>query len=144
MKRYNIDLIRQKATDIRRARKVLDKYAAMTKEGFLSDDTVISSAKYQLIVAAEAAQAICNHIAARVAERTPDSYSDCYIILGESGVIDGRLAERLSAMAKFRNLVVHQYGKIDDGRVYEIILTDLQDLDLFLAKVSLLVGAEIT
>lgn len=47
-------------------------------------------------------------------------------------------------MAKFRNLVVHQYGKIDDGRVYEIILTDLQDLDLFLAKVSLLVGAEIT
>ncbi len=144
MKRYNIDLIRQKATDIRRARKVLDKYAAMTKEEFLSDDTVISSAKYQLIVAAEAAQAICNHIAARVAERTPDSYSDCYIILGESGVIDGRLAERLSAMAKFRNLVVHQYGKIDDGRVYEIILTDLQDLDLFLAKVSLLVGAEIT
>lgn len=46
MKRYNIDLIRQKRTDIRRARKVLDKYAAMTKEGFLSDDTVISSAKY--------------------------------------------------------------------------------------------------
>lgn len=46
----------------------------MGKEGFLRDETVISAAKYQLIVAAEAAQAICDHIAARVAERAPDGY----------------------------------------------------------------------
>lgn len=80
----------------------------------------------------------------RVAERIPDSYSDCYMILGESGVIDWPLAERLSALAKFRDLLIHQYGEINNERVYAIILKDLQDLDLFLTRVSLFIGAKRT
>lgn len=110
---YNVDMLRQKATDIRRAHKVVAGYAAMDKEGFQADDTIVSSAKYQLIVVTEAAQAICNHIVARIAEQTPIGYGDCYLILGEKGVISPVLAERLAGMAKFRNLVVHQYGTIE-------------------------------
>ncbi|WP_166485137.1 hypothetical protein [Candidatus Desulforudis audaxviator] len=48
MKNYNVDMLRQKATDIRRAQRVLAGYAAMGKEEFLADDTIVSSAKYQL------------------------------------------------------------------------------------------------
>lgn len=144
MKHYNIDLLVRKATDIRRAERLLKEYAGMGKEGFLRDETVVSSAKYQLIVAAEAAQAICNHVAARVAERAPAGYSDCYVILGEEGVINRPLAERLSAMAKFRNLIVHQYGRIDDGWVHGIIGKVLQDVNQFLAAISVFTGAEIT
>jgi uncharacterized protein YutE (UPF0331/DUF86 family) len=143
MKNYNVDMLRQKATDIRRAQRVLAGYAALDKDGFLADDTVVSSAKYQLIVLAEAAQAICNHVVARVAERTPIGYGDCYLILGEQGIISPVLAERLADMAKFRNLVVHQYGTVDDGRVFEIIRRDVQDLDLFLAAVSTFLGDEL-
>ncbi|HHY95018.1 MAG TPA: DUF86 domain-containing protein [Firmicutes bacterium] len=39
-------------------------------------------------------------------------------------------------MAKFRNLLVHKYGKIDDARVYEIIRSDLGDLEEYIAKVA--------
>lgn len=34
-------------------------------------------------------------------------------------------------MARFRNLLVHLYGQVDDGRVYEIIHENLGDLDAF-------------
>lgn len=128
---YNLELLRERATDIRRALKLLNRYALMPKEDYLGDETVVSSAKYQLIVAAEAAQAICNHIVARVAERAPAGYSDCYLILDEQGIIAPDLARRLANMAKFRNLLVHRYGTVDEGRVYDIMRPTFRSLSGF-------------
>ncbi len=36
-------------------------------------------------------------------------------------------------MAKFRNLLVHMYWKLDYGRVYEVIQQNLEDLRAFSA-----------
>ncbi len=41
--------------------------------------------------------------------------------LEEDDLIEKELADKLSNMAKFRNLLVHQYTKIDDKKVYEIL-----------------------
>jgi len=67
-------------------------------------------------VAAEAAQAICNHIAARVAERAPASYGDCYFILEEQGIIEPDLAP------------AGQYGEIPQPVQY---LRDLLNLNRY-------------
>jgi len=37
-------------------------------------------------------------------------------------------------VARFRNLIVHLYWEVDNRRVYEIIRTDLNDLDAFRAQ----------
>ena len=42
---------------------------------------------------------------------------------------------RLERMARFRNLLVHMYWKIDYQRVHEIIRHDLQDLRAFVTVV---------
>ncbi|MGQ9531359.1 MAG: type VII toxin-antitoxin system HepT family RNase toxin [Desulfotomaculales bacterium] len=131
----NQDLLGDRAADIRGALGLLRGYAALPRQAFLADQTVLSAAKYQLIVAIEAAQAICNHLAARVARRAPSSYADCYRILGESGVLPPDLAARLADMAKFRKVLVHRYASVDDNRVHEIINRDLGDLEEFLAAV---------
>jgi uncharacterized protein YutE (UPF0331/DUF86 family) len=39
-------------------------------------------------------------------------------------------------MARFRNLLVHLYWKVDNQRVYRIIQDDLGDLDTFRQQVS--------
>lgn len=131
----NQDLLGDRAADIRGALGLLRGYAALPRQAFLADQTVLAAAKYQLIVAIEAAQAICNHLAARVARRAPSSYADCYRILGESGVLPPDLAARLADMAKFRNVLIHRYASVDDNRVHEIINRDLGDLEEFLAAV---------
>ncbi len=51
------------------------------------------------------------------------------------------LAERLIRMARFRNLLIHQYGDIDDRKVYEIICSSLNDLDLYLTELATLLKA---
>ncbi|WP_066637307.1 type VII toxin-antitoxin system HepT family RNase toxin [Desulfolucanica intricata] len=109
----NIDMLQQKSADIAHSRKMLDKYGSMPRDKFLADETVVSAAKYQLLIGIEAAQNICNHLAARVAKRAPVSYGDCYKILNEEGLIDKGLAGRMAKMAKFQNLLVYNYGNID-------------------------------
>lgn len=122
------DLLVEKIADIKKAISLLTKIASTGKENFLNDAIVISAAKYQLILAIEAALNICNHLAARVAREVPASYADCFRILAENKIISRELAARLIAMAKFRNLLVHQYGKVDNAIVYRIIQNDLSDL----------------
>lgn len=34
----------------------------------------------------------------------------------------------LVSMAKFRNLLVHQYGRVDDSIVYSVLKSDTRDL----------------
>jgi uncharacterized protein YutE (UPF0331/DUF86 family) len=56
-------------------------------------------------------------------------------------VIDKALAERLAAAAGFRNLLIHQYGDIDDRRTVRN-LASLGDLDEFVDAVVHWVGGE--
>ncbi len=132
----NLELVREKATDIRHALARLRQYGGMERKAFLEDETTISAAKYQFVVAIEACQALCNHLAARIARQAPASYADCYTIIQRADVLPVDLAEKLVSMVKFRNLLVHKYGKVDDARVYEIIQSDLGDLEEYLAKVA--------
>ncbi|MEW5934631.1 MAG: DUF86 domain-containing protein [Bacillota bacterium] len=135
-----MELVREKATDIRNALARLRQYGSMERNAFLADETAISAAKYQFVVAIEAAQALCNHLAARIAREAPASYSDCYAIIQRAGILPSHLAEKLVSMVKFRNLLVHKYGKIDDARVYEIMQSDLGDLDEYLDNVAEYLG----
>lgn len=56
------------------------------------------------------------------------SYSQMFGILGEEGVLEESLAQRLVEMARFRNLLVHRYGEIDNERVLKIIQGNLRDI----------------
>ncbi len=46
-------------------------------------------------------------------------------------------------MARFRNLLVHQYGQIDDRRLYRILQASLGDLERYLSEVASYLEEEI-
>ena len=102
-----------------------------SRTDFLADFRNTESAKYLFIAAAEAAIDICNHIVARAGGRAPSTYADCFVTLADLGVIAPSLAQQLQPLARFRNLLVHRYGEVDDERVYEIMQNDLGKLDAF-------------
>lgn len=63
--------------------------------------------------------------------RYPEDNQDVFRVLTEEQVIPGNLLETLLDMARFRNLIVHDYARIDDARVYGILHKRLSDLDAF-------------
>ncbi|SMB98241.1 Uncharacterized conserved protein YutE, UPF0331/DUF86 family [Thermanaeromonas toyohensis ToBE] len=132
----NYDLLREKMADIEKAVALLEKIASKSLEEFLSDEMLISGAKYQLIVAIEAAQSICNHLAARVAKEAPASYADCFYILRKNSVISEEIAQKMASAAKFRNLLVHQYGKINDYIVFDVLRKDLGNLLRYIGEIK--------
>lgn len=132
----NLDLINKRVADIKKALQTLARYAALPEDDFLTNETILAATKYQLLVAIEADQAICNHLAARVAKTPPTSYADCFLLLARTGIITKELASKLAAMAKFRNLLVHQYADIDDKQVYAIINQEIRDLEEYVAQIA--------
>ena len=134
--KVNLDLIRQRAQEIRQATRQLQRYGNLPQEEFVADDTVVDAAKYRLLVAIEAAISICTHLSARTAGSSPESYAQCFQVLASNGIISEELANRLGQMARFRNLLVHGYAEIDDGRVWLMLRDDLQDLDVYLSAIG--------
>ncbi|AGL01676.1 HepT-like ribonuclease domain-containing protein [Desulfoscipio gibsoniae] len=65
----NQNLILDKISDIKKSLALMNKIAGTNMDDFLSDEILMSGSKYQLILSIEAAQTICNHLAARVAKQ---------------------------------------------------------------------------
>lgn len=79
----------------------------LPEEEFPADFRHTESAKYLLLKATEAAIDACNHLVARLGGRTPEHYTDCFVVLEELGLLTAELSARLRRMARFRNLLVH-------------------------------------
>jgi uncharacterized protein YutE (UPF0331/DUF86 family) len=131
----NPNLVATKISEIQQSLERLDSITSKGRDVFLTDPDLIDSAKYRLITAIEAAISICNHIIARKFKRVPESYSDCFTILHECGVISAELATRLGNITRFRNMLVHIYWEIDDEKIFDILTSDLVDFENYIKEI---------
>jgi uncharacterized protein YutE (UPF0331/DUF86 family) len=139
----NLDRLRELAGYLLGAVRELRELGRTPREVFLADSRTVNGAKYLLIVATEAALDICNHIAARRGGRSPRDYADCLAVLREIAAVDEVLAGRLARMARFRNLLVHLYWRVDDAEIYRVIQEDLGDLEDYLRSLGRFLKADL-
>jgi uncharacterized protein YutE (UPF0331/DUF86 family) len=79
----------------------------------------------------EACVDIANHIISDQEMRLPTGYADTFKVLMENKVIGKNLCGTLEKMARFRNVVVHQYETIDPTIVVSILHRDLRDFEKY-------------
>ena len=132
----NRDMVLARCNDIRGELEVLRAYAARGEADFTADGQAVRSARYALVVLVEAAAAVCAHMAARSLGLSPETYGDCFRRCGSAGLIPPDLGGRLAALARLRNMVVHLYGQVDDGRLLAEIREGLPDVEAYLAAVA--------
>ncbi|MCF2136810.1 MAG: DUF86 domain-containing protein [Candidatus Thorarchaeota archaeon] len=135
MSGLDIDLVTRRLAEIKRALGEIECVTDLDIDDFLSDAYIKDATKYRLIVAIEAAISVCNHIAARALKEIPSSYSECFTNLSRHRIISDDLAKELANMAKFRNLVVHVYWRVDDKKVFEIAQEIIIILERFVQEV---------
>jgi uncharacterized protein YutE (UPF0331/DUF86 family) len=135
----NPDLVRTRCGDIEEAVRRLEAIRAMPRNAFLADRDIQDIAIRRLLVGIEAALNLCYHISARRLRLVPEDFAGCFAALAEAKLIDGDLGSRLQAMARFRNLIVHMYWRVDYGRVFDILTNGLTDLRAFAAAVARLI-----
>ncbi len=127
----NHELILTRCREIEESLERLRLIADKPREIFLADHDLQDIASYRLLVAIEAALSLCFHITAKRLKKVPEEYAECFTLLAEGGIIPLELSVKLQKTARFRNLLVHMYWKIDYGAVYEILHSSLEDLRRF-------------
>ena len=81
-----------------------------------------------LQIAVQCALDVGNHIIAEQVLRYPEDMGDIFSILAEAGILPADFATRVGPMAGFRNILVHDYLRIDHSKVYSALTQGLDDL----------------
>lgn len=66
----------------------------------------------------------------------PSNLDDIFKGLSKKKIFPKRVMELVQEMKGLRNILVHQYGKIDDAKVYEILSEKIDDLNDVIAEVE--------
>ena len=101
----------------------VDEYRSDWKTQRIIDRTL------QLMI--ELCMDIANHIISDKQLPVPTSYANTFEILQQAGLISQQLMEIAVNMAKFRNILVHQYADVDATTVVAILHSHLNDFILF-------------
>jgi len=114
-------IITKKLSVIVEGLKALEPIGAMSLEDYRRDVYMRKAAERLLQELIEAAIDINTHIITATGHAPPDDYYESFTRIGELGVIDMRLAEKLAPSAGLRNRLVHEYDDIKDSVVYEAV-----------------------
>lgn len=109
----------------------LRRLARRDADELLRDDDLLAAVKYRFIVAIEVCIDVGRHVIASEGLRAPLDYADVFSVLADAGLLDPTIAADLRDTARFRNLLVHGYAKVDDTRVVEILQERVDDLAAF-------------
>lgn len=109
--------------------KILKQVRQTGISEFKNDPLVHGAAERYLQLAIECLLDIGNHVIADRGLPKPESYSQILPILAREQLIPAATMEQLEGMAAFRNLLVHDYLRLDLERVYQILQEKLPHME---------------
>lgn len=124
-------LILRKLSKLDEYLKQTREFSSVTLEEYSHDWKVQRIVERTLQMMVETCADIANHIISDRGYRIPDNYGDTFRVLYENGVLKEDLFEILLKMARFRNIVVHQYDKVDETIVIGILRNNLSDFTAY-------------
>lgn len=124
---------------LRRYLQFLEELSNEPKDVFLKDPIILGACERYLQLAIESTLNIGGRIIALAAKESnisaPESYADVFVKLGELDILSSEFAIELTAMARFRNRLVHAYWDIDPEIIYNILQENRQQIYEFVERV---------
>ena len=124
-------LIRRKLADIEQYVGQLAEYGHISAEEYTADWKTQRIVERTLQIAIETCLDVAEHVIADRRLRVPATYAEAFEILGEVGLLDPSLRDAMVRMAGFRNVLVHEYARIDPGIVVDVLCHRLHDFGRF-------------
>ena len=129
------DLILAKAGSVKRhLNRVFEK--RNTDLGtFLKNTDIQESVLFNIQMAIQNCIDIAAHIISDEGFGIPGSTNEMFYLLEENGYLNNGITEKMVKAVGLRNLVVHEYSKIDLERIFEVTQKDITDLNEFLKSI---------
>lgn len=78
---------------------------------------------------------ICKHLVSALDLQEPETYAECFEILGRADILPAETLETFKSMARYRNFLIHAYDGIDDTVTYGIYKKRLGDFHVFVGVI---------
>jgi uncharacterized protein YutE (UPF0331/DUF86 family) len=124
-------LVLRKLAELEEYSFQIQEYKGITVQQYQQDWKLQRIIERTLQMMIETCADIAGHIISDRKYRTPNSYAETFEILHENALIRKDLFEMMKKMAKFRNIVVHNYDKVDAEIVVGILKKNLNDFTLY-------------
>ena len=121
------EVINNKLIDLEEYINDLSEYENLELNKYNNDKLLRRYLERTLHLAIESILDIGNHIISDERFRNPNTNSEIIEILAENEIIKEN-EEKYIKMAKFRNIIVHDYAEVDGEIVVNIINNELDDL----------------
>lgn len=130
-----LDQIAAETIDIEKILKQKDKDVLLVPH-------IIKSLKYSTIVIAEAIASTLQHILAKKYNIVIDGYMAVYSESKEHKAIPIELLTRLNPFFKFRNMLVHQYWRVNDKVFVKNLRDGLKDFRTFVNEIRKIINED--
>jgi uncharacterized protein YutE (UPF0331/DUF86 family) len=124
-------LVFRKLASLDEYRKQVSEYSTITVDQYRSDWKTQRIVERTLQMMIELCADIASHVISDNGLRTPETYADTFRVLAENNVLTADQFAVMEKMAKFRNIVVHQYENVDAEIVILVLRRHLSDFLLF-------------
>jgi uncharacterized protein YutE (UPF0331/DUF86 family) len=127
-----MDVVLNKKESIERSIKQIRLYYGLPSDlPFEKDYLKQDAIAINLQRIAEQAIDIANHLIKKKKLGLPKDSRESFDILADAGIIPDDLSSKLKGMVGFRNILVHDYRKLDLGVMLDVIERRLDDLIVF-------------
>ena len=120
-------LVLRKLSELEEYLNQIREYSNITVSDYSKDWKTQRIIERTLQMVIETCVDIAGHIISDQGYRIPKSYADAFRVLHEENILDTKLFDTMEKIAKFRNIVVHHYDKVDPEIVVTILRKHLDD-----------------
>jgi uncharacterized protein YutE (UPF0331/DUF86 family) len=121
---------------LREYHRILRELQRHSRSQFLKDYHVYGLAERYLQLAIECLLDIGGMLIVEYGFRKPTVKQEIIEILEEEKVLPSNFTHRLAGIAGFRNILIHEYVRIDRARVHEYLQKNLSQFEIFLKHVN--------
>ena len=131
----NAEIILAKTASLKKHLRRIEEKASFDLAQFKADPDSQDIVLFNIQMAVQNCIDIASHIIGDQGFGVPGSNNEMFYMLEENGYLSQGLTEKMVKAVGFRNLIVHEYAKLDIDLVYRIIHKDIQDLNLYTKEI---------
>ncbi|BBO67301.1 hypothetical protein DSCA_12310 [Desulfosarcina alkanivorans] len=129
------ELIYAKASTVKRHCKRIKEKLDVDVEAFISDIDCQEIVIFNLQMAIQNCIDIAAHIVSDEGYGVPGSSNEMFYMLEENGLLENDLSEKMVKAIGLRNLIVHEYGKLNLNLIHQVAQKDIKDLETFIQSI---------
>lgn len=130
------DVVESRLKLLHEYRGDLREYEAIKLSDYRTDKKVQRFVERTLQLIIESCIDIASHVVSAEGFREAKDNKDLFVVLNEQGILSTGLLPAMINMCKFRNIVVHDYTRIDPEIVIGVLNRNLNDFDSFSKEIG--------